>query len=66
MSPVMNRYVTNLRARFKQLIEARQHGCNMTPEKIWDIWKIERETWSHEYWLLKNELQQIKIQQETP
>lgn len=57
-------HVDKLRARFNQLREARNHGCNMTPGRIWDVWKVDRETWSHEYWLLTLELKQIKIQRE--
>ena len=60
----MARPVDNLRKRFKQLIEARQHGCNMTPEKLWGVWKVQIDTWAHEYWLLKLELKEHKRMRE--
>lgn len=62
----MSCYVDNTRARFKQLIEARNHGIYMKPEQLWDVWKVQIETWRHEYWLLKLELEQIKRKKEIP
>ena len=48
--------LARLRARFNQLRWARDCGCHLPPERIWEVWKAQRETWSHEYWLLRLEL----------
>lgn len=53
-------YIDKTRARFIKLCRARDSGKYMTPERIWDVWKVQRATWSHEYWLLKLELTEIR------
>lgn len=57
MSTIRRTAVTNLRTRFRQLMAARDSGSCMALERVWAIWRVDRATWSHEYWLLRLELQ---------
>jgi hypothetical protein len=59
MAAIQQKGLAGLRRRFNQLRGARDHGCYLAPERIWDVWKVQRETWSHEYWLLRLELKAI-------
>lgn len=56
MSTIRRNALARLRDRFNQLRWARDNGCYLAPERIWAVWKVQRETWSREYWLLKLEL----------
>ena len=56
MSTIRRNALARLRDRFNQLRGARDAGCYLPPERIWEVWKAQRETWNHEYWLLKLEL----------
>jgi hypothetical protein len=50
--------IDRLRARFQRLCSARDSGT-FTMEHIWLVWKVDREAWSHEYWILKLELTEM-------
>jgi hypothetical protein len=48
-----------MRYRFQRLRLARDCGLHFTPEKLWEVFEVDRDSWSTEYRILTLELRSI-------